>query len=489
MAGIYRRLLGRIERRPDLVLRGRVSLPTWEKGWVAVRSLAAVGTMRVAVVGGGLAGIAAALECADAGAEVTLLEGRPRLGGATFSIRRDGHLDGQRPARLPALLHRVPALPRAHRRDAADRAAEPAVDTRRRAGRTHRLDRPRAPARAGAPAPVAGALRLPVARATGIAIARAVRPLSKLDLADPALDRRTFGAWLREHGQSPAAVDALWDLIVLPTVNLPASEASLALAAKVFQTGLLEAADAGDIGYAAVPLQQLHGDTGRPRSSAPASTSARGRGSTGSGPEPAASQSRTTGTEWTPTPSSSPSRTTTRPRCCPSGALPHAELGYLGASPIVNLHVVYDRPVTDLPFAAGLDTPVQWVFDRTRGTGLERGQYLAVSLSCAREYIGQKVDELRAQFVPALAQLFPDAGAATVELFFVTREQRATFRQGPGTAALRPGARTRIDGLYLAGAWTDTGWPATMEGAVRSGIAAAHEIVGVRRTPSVGIAA
>ncbi len=99
--------------------------------------------------------------------------------------------------------------------------------------------------------------------------------------------------------------------------------------------------------------------------------------------------------------------------------------------------------MTDLPFAAGHDTPVQWVFDRTRGTGLERGQYLAVSLSCAREYIGQKVDELRAQFVPALEQLFPEAESARVELFFVTREQRATFRQGPGTAALRPGPRTR----------------------------------------------
>ena len=173
----------------------------------------------------------------------------------------------------------------------------------------------------------------------------------------------------------------------------------------------------------------------------------------------------------------------------PDRALPHAELGYLGASPIVNLHVVYDRRVTDLPFAAGHDTPVQWVFDRTRGTGLEQGQYLAVSLSCAREYIGQKVDELRAQFVPALAQLFPEAETAAVELFFVTRERRATFRQGPGTAALRPGPRTRIDGLYLAGAWTDTGWPATMEGAVRSGIAAAHEIVGLRRTPSLGVAA
>jgi uncharacterized protein with NAD-binding domain and iron-sulfur cluster len=75
--------------------------------------------------------------------------------------------------------------------------------------------------------------------------------------------------------------------------------------------------------------------------------------------------------------------------------------------------------------------------------------------------------------VPALEQLFPEASAARVELFFVTREQRATFRQGPGAAALRPGTRTQIEGLYLAGAWTDTGWPATMESAVRSGLAAA----------------
>jgi phytoene dehydrogenase-like protein len=174
----------------------------------------------------------------------------------------------------------------------------------------------------------------------------------------------------------------------------------------------------------------------------------------------------------------------------PDGALPHAgELGYLGASPIVNLHVVYDRRVTDLPFAAGHESPVQFVFDRTNGTGLERGQYLAVSLSCAREYIARKVDDLRAQFVPALEQLFPEAASARVELFFVTREQRATFRQGPGTAALRPGARTQIEGLYLAGAWTDTGWPATMEGAVRSGMAAAHEVVGKRAAAALEEAA
>ena len=84
--------------------------------------------------------------------------------------------------------------------------------------------------------------------------------LRRLRLDDPSLDEQTFGAWLEAHGQSADAVAALWDLITLPTVNLHAQDASLALATKVFQTALLERADAGDVGYARVPLQQLHGD-------------------------------------------------------------------------------------------------------------------------------------------------------------------------------------------------------------------------------------
>ncbi len=86
---------------------------------------------------------------------------------------------------------------------------------------------------------------------------------------------------------------------------------------------------------------------------------------------------------------------------------------------------------------------------------------------------------LREQFVPALAELFPAAREAQVTEFFVTRERRATFRQAPGTARLRPRAGTQLPGLVLAGAWTDTGWPDTMESAVRSGLAAAIEL---RRT-------
>jgi uncharacterized protein with NAD-binding domain and iron-sulfur cluster len=118
---------------------------------------------------------------------------------------------------------------------------------------------------------------------------------------------------------------------------------------------------------------------------------------------------------------------------------------------------------------------VQWVFDRTAPSGLERGQYLAVSVSGADREIDERTEDLRARFLPAIAALLPRARAATVERCFVTRERAATFRQAPGSRALRPSSRTRIPGLFLAGAWTDTGWPATMEGAVRSGVAAARE--------------
>src|SRR5205823_4031775 len=148
--------------------------------------------------------------------------------------------------------------------------------------------------------------------------------------------------------------------------------------------------------------------------------------------------------------------------------------GRLGASPIVNVHVVYDRPVSPLPFAAAVDSPVQWAFDRTGPAGLERGQYLAISLSGAGDVVDDPVERFRDRFVPALAELFPAARQAKVERFLVTRERTATFRQAPGTAALRPGPETAVPRLFLAGAWTDTGWPATMEGAVRSGLAAAR---------------
>jgi monoamine oxidase len=173
----------------------------------------------------------------------------------------------------------------------------------------------------------------------------------------------------------------------------------------------------------------------------------------------------------------------------PAGSvdLPAGWAQRLGSSPIVNVHLVLDRPVLDQPFIAGVNTPVQWVFDRTSHSGLASGQYIAVSLSAADDYIDTPTAAMREKFLPALAELLPELRAAQVRDFFVTRERHATFRPAPGTAALRPPPVTATPGVFLAGAWTATTWPATMEGAVRSGESAAATAVlaaATRQPPS-----
>ncbi len=152
-----------------------------------------------------------------------------------------------------------------------------------------------------------------------------------------------------------------------------------------------------------------------------------------------------------------------------------AALAQLGSSPIVNLHVVLDRVVCEETFAAGVGTPVQYLFDRSAAAGAPpECQYLAVSLSGADAEMQLSVEQLRERYVPALQALLPAAREARVESFFVTREHAATFRASPGVASLRPASRTEVPGLALAGAFTATGWPATLEGAVKSGHAAAR---------------
>jgi uncharacterized protein with NAD-binding domain and iron-sulfur cluster len=131
------------------------------------------------------------------------------------------------------------------------------------------------------------------------------------------------------------------------------------------------------------------------------------------------------------------------------------------------------------PFFAAVGSPVQWVFDRTEASGLADGQYLALSQSAVHHEIDEPVAALRERYLPELERLLPATRRAQVRDFFVTRERTATFAPAPGSGALRPTARTRAPGLFLAGAWTATGWPATMEGAVRSGVSAADAALGV----------
>ncbi|MDJ0852095.1 MAG: hydroxysqualene dehydroxylase HpnE [Myxococcota bacterium] len=438
----------------------------------------------VIVVGGGLAGLSAAVACVDAGARVTVLEARPRLGGATWSTRREGlDVDNGQHVFLRCcdayrgFLARLGVEDRVHLQP---RLEVPVLAPNGRSAWLRRHPLP-------SPAHLAPSLLryrhlglLERLRAAG-----AVRRLAACDPRDPAVDARSLGDWIREQPGNPRSLECFLDLLIRPTLNVPARDASLALASFIFGKGLLERPENADIGWATVPLSRLHAE--------PAEGLLREAGARVCTRSPVdalecveggrpALRLRGERLEADAVILATPHEETAD--LLPDGAgSDRAGLRRLGRAPIVNLHVVFDRPVMPMAFAAGVDSPLEWIFDRTRSSGLERGQYLAISLSAADAWVGRSRDELRGVFLPALEALFPAARGARVERFFATCEPAATFRQVPGTLALRPGARTALPGLFLAGAWTDTGWPATMEGAVRSGLAAARQaLIGAGRS-------
>ncbi|GAA3895468.1 hydroxysqualene dehydroxylase HpnE [Streptomyces lacrimifluminis] len=447
------------------------------------------GEKSAVVVGGGLAGITAALSLADAGVRVTLLEGRPRLGGLAFSFQRDGLTvdNGQHVYLRCCTAYRwfLDRIDGAELAPVQARLDVPVVDVAKPAGR--RLGRLR---RDALPVPLHLGRSLATYPHLSLAerarVGRAALALKALDLADPALDAQDFGSWLAAHGQSERAVEALWDLVGVATLNAVAGDSSLGLAAMVFKTGLLSDPGAADIGWARVPLGELHDTLARKAlDSAGVRTEVRTR---------VTSIQHNENGRWTvQVPGETLDVDTVvlavaqreAHDLLPEGALDAPErLLEIGTAPILNVHVVYDRKVLSTPFLAALGSPVQWVFDRTEASGLGGdGQYLALSQSAAHDEIDEPVAALRERYLPELERLLPRARGAGVRDFFVTRERTATFAPTPGVGRLRPGARTRIPGLYLAGSWTATGWPATMESAVRSGVGAAGAALGALGRP------
>jgi len=472
--------------------------------------------VKAVVIGGGLAGITAAIALAKADHEVTLLEAKPRLGGATMSFTRDGlvidtgqHVFLRCCTAYRGLLDRLGM--------AAHAPLQPRFDVPVVApGRTARMKRRRVPAPFHMLPALLGYPFLTWKERMRLSLAALA--FRRLDEADRKTDELRLGDWLEAHGQDERTRRVLWDLFSVSSLNVPGDDASLALAAVVVKTGLLGEADAADIGVPSLPLGELHG-TAAARLLGKLGASVRlqtkvaaiepkgdheflirlGRGGQDrtereggdaeldevpAGDMAAGGEQILADAVVLAVPHEQAAK------LIPAAALPaDAVDGWagLGAAPIVNVHVIYDKKVMDVPFAAAVDSPVQWVFDRTRISGMhergDTGQYLAISLSAADEYANAPVAELRDKFVPALAELFPAAATATVTEFFVTREKRATFRQVPGTARLRPKAATDLPGLVLAGSWTDTGWPDTMEGAVRSGL---NAVIALHEQPSPG---
>jgi phytoene dehydrogenase-like protein len=157
------------------------------------------------------------------------------------------------------------------------------------------------------------------------------------------------------------------------------------------------------------------------------------------------------------------------------GAAPFDGLARIGASPIVSIELWLDRVVVDRVMVGLRDCEIEWVFDKGRLYGRAGApQHLAFIVSAARRSAPRPNTELVAAAETALRRFFPAMAGACVTRSLVMREMDATFACDPQAEALRPGPETPLPGLLLAGDWTRTGLPATIEGAVRSGEAAAR---------------
>ena len=485
MAGIYLELLNRIAADPTPG-HARAAVVVDARQAARRRALAdpRTGCMNrpdAIVVGGGLAGITAALKLADAGRAVVLLEGRPRLGGAAFSFRRgDLSVDNGQHVFLRCcdayrwLLERL---------DVVDQVVlQPHLDipVLRADGRRARLRRmPGVPA----PAHLTGALATYglLSPADRLRAVRGALALRRLDPADPELDARTLGEFLRAHGQNDATIGALWGIVATATLNLSPDEASLALAAKVFRTGLLDHAERRPTSGT---QRRRSARCTRPRRCAPSRTPV-WRSRLGQRVDSVVRPARCapTNAAGRRTQSCSPCRTRTRSRSRRTSPTPRQRAPATSArrpsSTCTSSTTVRSptcrSPLPSTPRCSGSSTapspPACTTPRRTVSTSPSRCRPRTARSTCR----AARCRSSTSRNSPGCCRL---PGSATVLDSFVTRERRATFRQAAGSAALRPGADVGVPGLWLAGAWTATGWPDTMESAVRSGISAAEGVLG-----------
>jgi squalene-associated FAD-dependent desaturase len=443
------------------------------------------GKPRVIIIGGGLAGLSAACELADRGYEVVLTERRPSLGGRACSFpdpQGRGDVDSGQHVFLKCCTYYIRFLQRLGvwgKTRLQKRLQVTVIDTHTGASTLEGSSLP-------APFHLLPSF-LRFRHLSALDKTRTAYAMLSILFTDRMknndLDSISFYRWLKNHGQTEAAIDRFWNLIGLATLNEDVRRVSADLAMMVFQEGFLKRPDGANVGYATVGLTSLVGTEARRYIEERG-----GRVLLGQKTEELLLEGeRIAGVRLA-------DGSVLRGECYVC-ALPHQMLlavippslrsdpffqraSKLTTSSIVNIHLWYDQPVMDLDFAAFINSEAQWVFNKSKMWHLtDVGQYLDISLSGARHYVNLSNEQLIERFTRELRRLFPKARRARVERCLVVKQPRATFAAVPGSAKYRLPCRTPIENLFLAGDWTATGWPATMESAVRSGLACAREIL------------
>ena len=452
----------------------------------------------IAVIGGGLAGLSAAVDLVDAGKQVALFERRPFVGGKAYSFRDPKHqvvLDnGQHItmrccSEFQSFLERIGCADIVRYQDRLEVAVIDPDAARHRVS-VISSSRPAAASRLGfpsLPAPLHlapsiltyGHLSLFEKSRLGLAFA-AIRSMS--ESARQALDQQSFETWLLGHFQSSRVIDRFWDLIVLPTCNDRCADVSAAQAIQVFQEGFSRDPRAADIGLftrglgqvAEAALDQLR------RRGARVELNARVNSIEANGGVAAAIRyGRGEQLEVSAVVLALPPRAAYDLLPIPwRSREPFWRLSRHEVSPIINVHMQWDRPVMRRDFAAVLDPEAQFIFNRSQIHGWPTPpHWISVSLSGAHDLADLPQAEIVERVERAVRRALRRTADATLLASRVVKESEATFRAKPGMNAHRVGPRTPIGNLALAGAWTSTGWPATMESAVRSGRAAVRALL------------
>ncbi len=434
---------------------------------------------KVGVVGGGLAGLGAACVLCEAGFRVSLFERRPYLGGRASSYQHPGSGEvidncqhvllgcctnlidfyqrigvqdrirwydrltflepGGRasviaPSALPAPMHMAPAFLRAHCLDFADK----------------------------------------------LGIARAMMALAP---TVPREHGESFLNWLKRHGQTERAIERFWKTILVSALNEDLDRMSVPYAAQVIRESFLKSADAGRMGVPTIPLTELynaagayiekHGGEVRLRAAVQSFRA-----------EPSGVQLQIPDGNQQLDYLVMAVSFDILPRMLPDSAAaqPLREmLEHFEGSPITGVHLWFDREISELDHAVLLDRTIQWMFHKSRFNIRHRGtgSYVELVVSSSKSLVEKSRAEIEELAVRELQEFFPAAREAKLVKSTVIKEVHATYSPVPGVDAFRPRPETAWPRVFLAGDWTATGWPATMEGAVRGGYQAAEALARV----------
>jgi squalene-associated FAD-dependent desaturase len=466
----------------------------------------------VAVIGGGLAGLAAACALADAGFCVSLFERRPYLGGRASSYQHPGTgevVDNCQHVLLGCCTNLVDFYRRI--------GAQNKIRWYRRltfiepGGQRSDIE--------------PGDLPPPFHSASSFLRAACLSLDDKLAIARgmlaltarlPTDDSPPFLDWLRAHGQTQPAIDRFWRVVLVSALNQDLGCVSSRYAAQVFRESFLNSAPAGALGLPALPLSDLYGIAGehiqrhggcvKLRSAADAFRPEHDHVRICAGGQETAFDYAVLAVPFNVL---GPMLPEDDPATPPLRAM----LDRFHSSPITGIHLWFDRPITDLPHAVLLDRTIQWMFNKSeileqqspagaavRSPGREprvrelgesesrrdgtKGSYIELVVSASKTLVDRPKQDILDLALRELAEFFPEVKNAKLLKSTVIKEVNATYSPLPGADSHRPSQTSPWPRVFLAGDWTATGWPATMEGAVRSGYRAAEALTRAAGKPA-----